>query len=146
MECTSHLSPITALPMGDCLADSGNVYLYSQVMPHRWVLTRCLRLHLSYSYDVVMEDCEIGDDDGSSPWAIKFASLVVVSMNYVSTVQTCNCSHGCGCAIFADTRATKHILAYCKTTPTAVCESETFNQTRTSSQMRVISCTSVCLC
>ena len=25
-------------------------------------------------YDLVMEDCEIGDDQGSSPWAIKYKS------------------------------------------------------------------------
>eukprot|EP00037_Helgoeca_nana_P007505 m.68332 g.68332 ORF g.68332 m.68332 type:complete len:184 (-) comp18306_c0_seq4:357-908(-) len=34
-------------------------------------------------YDVVMEDCEIGDDLGSSPWAIKYKS----HQSYVGTLR-----------------------------------------------------------
>ena len=33
-------------------------------------------------YDVVVEDCEIGDDDGSAPWAIKYKS----HQSYVGTM------------------------------------------------------------
>lgn len=45
----------------------------------------CFTFCLDYSgvYDVVMEDCEIGDDVGSSPWAIKYKS----HQQYVGTLR-----------------------------------------------------------